>query len=84
MLNQTRYQQMTIAQLKQITGGHQLPQNLTALRTGARLSRRDLADKLNVCTSTIARYEEGKRVPDVALIIQMAELFNTTCDRMLK
>lgn len=38
MLNQTRYQQMTIAQLKQITGGHQLPQNLTALRT-----ERDLA-----------------------------------------
>ncbi|WP_376746635.1 helix-turn-helix domain-containing protein [Leuconostoc lactis] len=43
-----------------------------------------MAEKLNVCTSTIARYEEGKRVPDVDLIIQMAELFNTTCDRMLK
>ncbi|WP_312398907.1 bacteriocin [Leuconostoc lactis] len=38
MLNQTRYQQMTIAQLKQITGGHQLPQNLTALRTGLDLA----------------------------------------------
>ncbi|WP_459524837.1 helix-turn-helix domain-containing protein [Leuconostoc lactis] len=84
MLNQTQYQPLTIAQLKQVTGGHQLPKNLVMLRTNAQLSRRALAEKLNVCTSTIARYEEGKRVPDVDLIIQMADLFNTTCDRMLK
>lgn len=84
MLDQTHYRQMTDAQLKQVTGGHQLPKNLLTLRTGAQLSRRALAEKLNVCTSTIARYEEGKRVPDVDLIIQMAALFNTTCDRMLK
>ena len=61
-----------------------MPKNLVMLRTNAQLSRRALAEKLNVCTSTIARYEEGKRVPDVDLSIQMADLFNTTCDRMLK
>ena len=60
-----------------------LSKNLFVLRTSKNLSRQDIAELIHVSPTTIARYEEGKRMPDLDTIIQLKDILNTTCDNLL-
>lgn len=59
--------------------------NLKELRTKARMSQQDLANKLGVSQNTVSNWESGNREPDsIELFLQIADIFGVTLDELLK
>ena len=50
--------------------------SLKKLRTDSQMSQQQLADQLFVDRSTITNWELGRRVPDTATIVKIAEIFS--------
>lgn len=50
------------------------------LREQRWLNQAGLALELNVSQSTISKYESGKRVPDLGILISMANFFHVSLD----
>ncbi|MBE6835125.1 MAG: response regulator [Ruminococcaceae bacterium] len=55
----------------------QFGESLKKLRTDKSLSQTELADRLFVDRSTIARWETGSRIPDASMIIKIAKILGT-------
>lgn len=53
---------------------------LKELREQRKLNQEGLALKLNVSQSTISAYEIGERVPDLKILIAIANFFNVSLD----
>lgn len=53
------------------------------LREAQNLTRKDLAEKLNVSTKTISNYENGTREPSLGMIKELSLIFNTSVDYLL-
>lgn len=53
---------------------------LRHLREGKGISRRVLADLCGVSESTIMRYEQGKRIPNLDHAAKIADEFEVTID----
>ena len=60
-----------------------LNENIKALRKAKGLSQEELAIKLNVVRQTISKWEKGLSVPDAGLVIQIAEVLDTTVNILL-
>ena len=60
-----------------------LASQILDLRKNAGMSQLQLAQKLNVCQSTIGMYEQGRRTPALDILIQMAKLFNVSLDYLV-
>ena len=58
-------------------------EKLKYLRKHLGLTQAQLADKLDVSTSTIGMYEQGRREPDNAMLTKICVLFNTSTDYLL-
>ncbi len=58
-------------------------ETLKKLRTERGLSQRELADQVYVTRSTIARWENGSRLPDAAMIARLARCFSIDMDTLL-
>ncbi|MBZ6003911.1 helix-turn-helix transcriptional regulator [Leuconostoc gelidum subsp. aenigmaticum] len=71
--------------LSAISGGssENIAQNLKTLRITSCLSREKLAERLNIDLSTIAKYEEGARIPDIDMIIDLAHIFHTNINNIV-
>jgi len=54
-----------------------------ALRESAGLTQEDLASKCNVSWRTISNLERGLVIPDLTMLIQIAQTFNTKIDDLL-
>ena len=57
--------------------------NLKELRAEKNLSQRDLAQRMFVTRSTVARWESGSRLPDASMIYRLAECLDVNVDRLL-
>lgn len=57
---------------------------LKELRASIKLSQRDVAEALNMSTSTYGNYEQGISEPDIATIKALADFFHTTTDNLLE
>ena len=53
--------------------GTRFAETLRRLRIEGKLSQAQLADKVFVTRSTVARWESGSRLPDVAMISRLAQ-----------
>lgn len=53
------------------------------LRESFQMSRKELADKLDVSHWAIAKYETDERVPDHDIIAKLSAVFNVTTDYLL-
>ena len=53
------------------------------LRMSRNMSQKDLADLLNVDRTTVAVWETKDRMPDVFLLIRIADIFDTTLDELV-
>lgn len=53
------------------------------LRKKNNLLQSDIAEKLNVSTSTIGMWEQGRNQPDNESLIKIANLFNVSTDYLL-
>ena len=57
---------------------------IAALRKANGMTQKDLAEKLNVSDKTISRWERDDGTPDLAVIPVIAEIFNVTCDELIR
>lgn len=58
-------------------------EKLKLLRTGQKLSQRELAERLGVAKSVISYYESGDRYPSYDVLVKMAHAFHVTTDYLL-
>ena len=58
-------------------------ETLRKLRTGKNLSQRELAERLYVTRSTIARWESGSRLPDALMILRLSRCLGTDVNTLL-
>lgn len=56
---------------------------LQDLRNSKKLSRKSIAQQLNIHESTYGKYELGKRAPDNETIIKLADFFEVSTDYLL-
>ena len=57
---------------------------ISALRKANGMTQKDLAEKLNVSDKTISRWDCDEGTPDLSLIPVIAEIFNVSCDELLR
>ena len=60
-----------------------LSKQITKLRKKQGMSQSQLAKELNVRPSTIGMYEQGRRAPELKLLLAMAHLFNVSLDYLV-
>ncbi len=63
--------------------GIQFAGTLKKLRTEKKLSQRELADKMYVTRSTIARWENGSRLPDITMITRLSHCLDENVSVLL-
>lgn len=59
------------------------PKILRELRKEKELYQKDIAQALDLTTSAIGFYEQGKRKPDLDILEQLASYFNVSVDYLL-
>ena len=57
---------------------------IAALRKANGMTQKDLAERLNVSDKTVSRWEQDNGTPDLSLIPVIAEVFNVSCDELLR
>ncbi len=60
-----------------------LANQIKNLRKKAGMSQLQLAEKLNVGPSAIGMYEQGRRMPAVEMLIEIANLFDVSLDYLI-
>lgn len=60
-----------------------LTSRLKELRKSKKLTQSQFADLMGVSQATITFWENGKREPDLATIVKIADVFDTTTDYLL-
>jgi transcriptional regulator with XRE-family HTH domain len=58
-------------------------EKLRILRTQRGLTTRELGELLEVNQSHVTRIEQGKRIPNVAMVIRIAKIFGVTVDQLV-
>lgn len=58
-------------------------ENLKKLRNEKGITQKELADLVHVERSTIAGWETKDRMPDILLLINTADIFDTTLDELV-
>lgn len=53
---------------------------LQELREDRNVSRKELAAFLNISVSTLGMYEQGRREPNIDMLIKLADYFNVSLD----
>ena len=61
----------------------QFAETLKDLRTKKGFSQRELAERMYVTRSTIARWESGSRLPDAAMILRLSRCLGTDVNTLL-
>ena len=57
---------------------------IAVLRKANGMTQQELADKLNISNKAVSRWERNECAPDISLIPALAEIFDVTCDELLK
>lgn len=57
--------------------------NLTRLRKMSGMTQLELAEKLNYSDKSISKWEQGNGIPDVRIVVRLAEMFNVSVDDLL-
>ena len=59
-------------------------EKLRTLRTQHGLTLRQLSDMLEVGYSYIGKMERGERIPNVAMLVRIADLFEVSLDKLIR
>lgn len=57
---------------------------ISALRKANGMTQKELAQRLNVSDKTVSRWERDDGAPDLSVIPAIAEIFQVTCDELLR
>lgn len=52
-------------------------------RKAAKLTQKELAEKLNISFQAVSKWETGESLPDTGILLELAEILNTSVDRLL-
>ncbi len=58
--------------------------NLTRLRRMANLTQLELAEKLNYSDKSVSKWEQGNGIPDVRILVQLADLYGVSLDDLVR
>ena len=58
--------------------------NITRLRKMLNMTQSELAEKLNYSDKSISKWEQGNGIPDVRILLQIAELFSVSLDDLVR
>lgn len=58
--------------------------NITDLRLLNNMTQMELGEKLNYSDKTISKWERGESTPDVAVLVEMADIFGVTLDYLVR
>lgn len=56
---------------------------IAQLRRRAGINQIQLAEELHLSPSTIGMYEQGRRTPNIEVLIQMARFYNVSLDYLI-
>lgn len=68
----------TMEELKKI-----IAKNISTLRTEAKMTQADLAQRLNYSDKAVSKWERGESCPDIHILKQIADMFEVTVDFLL-
>lgn len=57
--------------------------NISALRTAAKMTQLELAEKLSYSDKSVSKWERGEAIPDVLVLKQIADMYGVTLDYMV-
>ena len=57
---------------------------LSVLRKAKGMTQKELAELLNVSDKAVSRWERDESMPDILLIPVLADIFEVSCDELLK
>ena len=57
--------------------------NITRLRKSANMTQLELAEKLNYSDKSVSKWEQGNGIPDVRILMQIADLFGVFLDDLV-
>ena len=58
--------------------------NITELRIQHHMTQLELAEKLNYSDKTVSKWERGESTPDIAVLVEMADLFGVSLDYLVR
>lgn len=58
--------------------------NIASLRQGAGMTQLEFAEKLNYSDKAISKWERGESLPDITVLVQIAELFGVSLDLLVQ
>ena len=58
--------------------------NITSLRNAAGMTQFDLAERLSYTDKAVSKWERGESLPDVSVLLQIADLFGVTLDFLVR
>ncbi|MDE6586465.1 MAG: helix-turn-helix domain-containing protein [Clostridia bacterium] len=61
-----------------------ISKNIVALRTKAHLTQLQLGEMINYSDKAVSKWERGEAIPDVRVLIQIAEIFGVTLDEIVR
>lgn len=61
----------------------QLTDNLVRLRKSYNYTQKQIGDKLNISRQAYSNYERGKRIPDIGMLIRLADIYGVTLEQLL-
>lgn len=56
---------------------------IALLRRRIGINQQQLAEKLHISPSTVGMYEQGRRTPNVDILVQMSRIFNVSLDYLI-
>lgn len=57
---------------------------LREIRKNKKLSQVKVSMDLNICREALSHYENGRRSPDIDMLIKMSEYFNVSIDYLIR
>lgn len=58
--------------------------NIMRLRKLVNMTQLELAERLNYSDKSVSKWEQGNGVPDIRILVQIAEIFGVTVDELLQ
>lgn len=58
--------------------------NIAALRQAQGMTQLELAERLNYSDKAVSKWERGESMPDIAVLVELADLFGVTLDQLVR
>ena len=58
--------------------------NIAELRKASNMTQLELAEKLNYSDKAVSKWEHGDSIPDVTVLLEIADLFGVTLDFLVR